>query len=119
MQGQPVAGLLQTGPLAIDKNQHQVLLHGQLLNLTATQYTLLLYLVEQAGQVVDTETLEQAIWADEYIEDPERLKSAPGAGQRVEPAGECARRRLRLAKLIRLILPLIYPYISPLFLQLA
>jgi len=74
-QVQPISGLLQAGPLAIDKNQRQALLRGHLLNLTATQYTLLLHLVEQAGQVVTTEALEQAVWGDEYIEDPERLKS--------------------------------------------
>jgi hypothetical protein len=75
VQAQPIAGLLQAGPLAIDKNQRQVLLRGHSLNLTPTQYTLLVHLVEQAGQVVTTEALEQAVWGDEYIEDPERLKS--------------------------------------------
>jgi hypothetical protein len=75
VQAQAITGLLQAGLLAIDKDQHQALLRGQPLNLTATQYSLLLHLVEQAGQVVSTAALEQAIWADEYIEDPERLKS--------------------------------------------
>ena len=75
VQAQPVPGLLQAGAVAIDKNQHQVLLRGEILGLTATQYILLLHLVEQAGQVVTTEALEQAVWTDEYIEDPERLKS--------------------------------------------
>jgi hypothetical protein len=75
VQAQPIAGLLQAGPLAIDENQRQVLLHGQRLDLTATQYILLVHLIEQAGQVVTTEALEQAVWGDEYIEDPERLKS--------------------------------------------
>jgi hypothetical protein len=75
VQRQPISGLLQTGPFAIDKDRHQVLLRGVILNLTASQYTLLLHLVEQAGQVVTTEDLEQAVWGDEYIEDPERLKS--------------------------------------------
>ena len=55
--------------------QRQVLLHGHLLNLTATQYILLVHLIEQAGKVVTTEALEQAVWGDAYIEDPERLKS--------------------------------------------
>ncbi len=72
---QPVPGLLQAGPIAIDEKQHQVLSRGHPLNLTATQYTLLLYLVKRAGQVVTTQALEQALWDDNYIEDPERLKS--------------------------------------------
>jgi serine/threonine-protein kinase len=75
VQAQPISGLLQAGPIAIDESQRQALLHGQPLNLTPTQYTLLLHLIERAGQVVTNEALEQAIWGDEYIEDPERLKS--------------------------------------------
>lgn len=74
-QAQAIPGLLQAGPIAVDKNQRQALLHGQALTLTPTQYALLTYLVEQSGQVVTNEVLEQAVWAEEYIEDPERLKS--------------------------------------------
>jgi DNA-binding response OmpR family regulator len=70
-----VPGLLQAGPLAIDENQRQALLHGRPLNLTATQYTLLLRLIGQTGNVITTEELERGVWGDEYIEDPERLKS--------------------------------------------
>ena len=75
VQAQPLSGLLQAGPLAIDVAQRLVLLRGHPLELSPTQYTLLAHLVERAGQVVTPEALEQAIWGDEYIEDPERLKS--------------------------------------------
>ncbi|MFQ5856962.1 MAG: winged helix-turn-helix domain-containing protein [Anaerolineae bacterium] len=75
VQSQPVAGLLQAGPVAIDESRRQALLHGRLLSLTPTQYDLLVYLVERAGQVLTDEELEQAVWADEYVEDPDRLKS--------------------------------------------
>jgi hypothetical protein len=75
VQSQAIPGLLQAGPITIDEGQHQALLHGQLLNLTPTQYTLLTGLVERAGQVVTNEVLEQTVWGEEYIEDPERLKS--------------------------------------------
>lgn len=74
-QAQAIPGLLQAGPIAIDKGQRQALLHGQALTLTPTQYTLLAFLTERAGQIVTNEALEQAVWAEEYIEDPERLKS--------------------------------------------
>jgi len=74
-QAQPVAGLLQAGPLAIDPERRQLWLNGHTLNMTPTQYSLLLHLAQQAGQVATTENLELAIWGDEYIEDPERLKS--------------------------------------------
>ncbi len=75
VQAQPIPGLLQAGSIAIDESQHLALLHGQSLNLTPTQYTLLAHLVERAGQVVTNEALEQAVWGEEYVEDPERLKS--------------------------------------------
>jgi len=75
VQAQAIPGLLQAGPIAIDKSQRQALLHGQALTLTPTQYILLAFLTERAGQIVTNEALEQAVWAEEYIEDPERLKS--------------------------------------------
>jgi DNA-binding response OmpR family regulator len=74
-QAQPVEGLIQAGPIAIDRELRQVFLRGATLELTPTQYDLLLCLVAQAGQVLAIEALEQAIWGDEYIDDPERLKS--------------------------------------------
>jgi hypothetical protein len=72
---QPVPGLLQAGPVAIDESQRQALLHGWPLSLTFTQYTMLVHLISRAGQVLSAQELEQAVWGDEYIEDPERLKS--------------------------------------------
>lgn len=75
IQSQPILGLLRAGPIAIDVSQRQAWLHGQSLSLTPTQYTLLAHLVERVGQVITNEALEQAVWGEEYIEDPERLKS--------------------------------------------
>ncbi len=75
VRAQPLPGLLQAGPVAIDEGQRQAFGHGQLLNLTATQYSLLVYLLERAGQVITNESLELAVWGESYIEDPERLKA--------------------------------------------
>jgi hypothetical protein len=75
VQAQPVPGLRQAGPVALDEGQRQAYLHGQPLNLTPTQSILLAHLAERTGQVVTNEALEKAIWSEEYIEDPERLKS--------------------------------------------
>lgn len=75
VQAQSIPGLLKAGPIAIDESHRQAFLRGHSLNLTATQYSLLLSLVGQAGEIVTPEALEQAVWGDEYIEDPERLKS--------------------------------------------
>lgn len=75
VESQAVSSLLQAGPVAIDESQRQALLHGLPLSLTPSQYALLAHLVSQAGQVLSVQELEQAVWSDEYIEDPERLKS--------------------------------------------
>jgi hypothetical protein len=75
VRAQPLPGLLKAGPLTIDEGQRQAMLHGQPLSLTATQYTLLVHLVEHAGQVVTADDLETAVWGEAYVEDPERLKS--------------------------------------------
>jgi DNA-binding response OmpR family regulator len=75
VEAQPLSGLLQAGPLSIDAGQRQAWLHGQPLTLTSTQYTLVVHLVEHAGQVVAGEDLEKAVWGEAYVEDPERLKS--------------------------------------------
>jgi len=75
VESQPISGLLQAGPIAIDESQRHALLHGQPLRLTVTQYTLLVHLVKSAGQVITPEELEHAVWGEEYIEDAERLKS--------------------------------------------
>lgn len=74
VQIQPLPGLLQAGPITIDESQHQAWLNELPLSLTPSQYTLLTYLVERAGQVITNEALEQVVWGEAYIEDPERLK---------------------------------------------
>jgi DNA-binding response OmpR family regulator len=35
----------------------------------------MVHLIKEAGQVITPEELERAVWGEEYIEDPERLKS--------------------------------------------
>jgi hypothetical protein len=60
-QSQPVPGLLQAGPIAIDESQRQTLLHGQPLSLSPTQYSLLQHFVEKRGQVIAAEDLERAV----------------------------------------------------------
>ncbi|MBC7811347.1 MAG: winged helix-turn-helix domain-containing protein [Burkholderiales bacterium] len=74
-QSQPVDGLLQSGPIAIDGRSHQALLRGQALKITQSQYDLLSILIEQPGRVVSNEDLERALWGETFIDDPERLKS--------------------------------------------
>src|SRR6188474_2543761 len=42
---------LSAGPISIDRSAHRATLHGRELNLTATEYKLLLTLVERRGRV--------------------------------------------------------------------
>lgn len=75
IQQQAVPGITQAGALRIDENRRQVVFDDVLLDVTPTQYALLCALVANADEVQTTAALEAAIWGDEYVDDPERLKS--------------------------------------------
>jgi hypothetical protein len=72
---QTVPGLVQAGPFVVDENRHQVWGKGQILNLTASQFNLLVRLCQQPEQVVRAEDLEMAVWGDVLVDDPDRLKT--------------------------------------------
>ena len=73
---QSVRELLQAGPFVIDLRQRIVTVDHETLRLTKTQFDLLTCLAQREGQVVTTQELEEGIWRDQYVEDPERLKAA-------------------------------------------
>jgi two-component system, OmpR family, phosphate regulon response regulator PhoB len=60
----PVTGgsTLAAGPIAIDRSAHRATVEGQELNLTATEYKLLLTLVERRGRVQTRPQLLEAVW---------------------------------------------------------
>lgn len=72
---QAVPGLVQAGPFVIDENRHQVWGQGRLLNLTASQFNILVRLCQEPGQVVRAEDLEMSVWGDVLVDDPDRLKT--------------------------------------------
>ncbi len=72
---QEVEGLIQAGPFVIDLRRHQVWANGQLINLTISQFSIFVCLADQAGQVVHGNTLEEAVWGEVLIDDPDRLKT--------------------------------------------
>lgn len=76
VRGQAVRGLVQVGPFVVDQQQRAVILDGHPLDLTRTQYALLMYLLQRPGQVATHDELEENIWGDAYTGDPERLKAA-------------------------------------------
>jgi two-component system phosphate regulon response regulator PhoB len=53
---------LTAGPLVIDRSAHRATVHGQELSLTATEYKLLLTLVERRGRVQSRPQLLEIVW---------------------------------------------------------
>lgn len=62
------------GEIVIDQQKREVRVRGELVDLTPTEYQLLLILAEHAGKVVAHETLLRAVWGQEYTKDNDYLK---------------------------------------------
>jgi hypothetical protein len=67
--------LLQLGPFLLDLSRRTALCHDALLRVTKTEFKALAHLIRRAGQLVTPEELEKALWEDEYVEDPERVRA--------------------------------------------
>ena len=72
---QSVPHLLQLGPFLLDLPRQMALCHHMPLKVTKTELKALAHLIRCAGQVVTPEELEKALWGDEYVEDPERVRA--------------------------------------------
>jgi hypothetical protein len=72
---QSVFQLLQLGPFLLDLPRQAALCHDTPLRVTKTEFKALAHLIRHAGQVVTPEELEMALWEDEYVEDPERVRA--------------------------------------------
>lgn len=55
------------GELTIDYAQHQVTMAGRKLMLTPTEYRILSYLAQNAGQIVRQDLLLEQVWGAEYV----------------------------------------------------
>lgn len=62
------------GQLEIDTKMRLVRARGEQVDLTPTEYQLLLLLAQHPGQVLDHRTLLQRVWGDEYVNDTAYLK---------------------------------------------
>ena len=60
---------LETGRLRVDLDRGGVMLNGEPVNLTPTEFRLLSVLAERAGQVVAAEDLLRAVWGEDYVND--------------------------------------------------
>lgn len=75
MPGAQRPGLLRWGDLTFDFTQRQVRLRGTNLDLTAKEYRILEELARNAGDVVSHGTLLTRIWGQEYLDEPQYLKT--------------------------------------------
>jgi two-component system KDP operon response regulator KdpE len=62
------------GQIQIDQQKREVRVRDEVVDLTPTEYHLLLILAEHAGRVVEHETLLRAVWGQEYTKDNDYLK---------------------------------------------
>lgn len=72
---QSVDGIIQAGPFVVDLQRHQVWAEGRAINLTISQFSILVRLARDANQVVHGEELEKAVWGEVLVDDPDRLKT--------------------------------------------
>ncbi len=62
------------GEIQIDQQKREVSVRGELVDLTPTEYQLLMILAENAGKVVEHEQLLRAVWGQEFTKDNDYLK---------------------------------------------
>lgn len=62
------------GEIQIDQQKREVAVRGELIDLTPTEYQLLMILAENAGKVVEHEQLLRAVWGQEFTKDNDYLK---------------------------------------------
>ncbi|MFL7839676.1 MAG: winged helix-turn-helix domain-containing protein [Candidatus Promineifilaceae bacterium] len=72
---QTVNGIIQAGPFVVDLQRHQVWADSKPINLTISQFSILVRLAQNANQVVHGDDLEEAVWGEILVDDPDRLKT--------------------------------------------
>jgi hypothetical protein len=72
---QTVNGIIQAGPFVVDLQRHQVWAENQPINLTISQFSIFVRLAQNANLVVHGNDLEEAVWGEILVDDPDRLKT--------------------------------------------
>lgn len=62
--------LIKIGDLEINTNTYQIRKKGKMITLSATEFKLLLYLVQKKGRVFNRDMLLDAVWKDETFVEP-------------------------------------------------
>lgn len=74
--GEPHAAVLKVGELEIDPDAFRVTKNGNVLDLSATEFKLLLELARHAGQVLTRESLLRRVWDYDYMGDSRMVDMA-------------------------------------------
>lgn len=65
---------IKFGNISIDSNRHILEAHGENFELTPTEFSLLTYLISNAGKVLSHQALLQNVWGPEYGQETEYLR---------------------------------------------
>ena len=71
---EPDAAVLQVGSLRLDLGAHRVTRDGHPLDLTPTEFQLLVTFMEQPGQVLSPRHLVARVWGAEYVDDTDYIR---------------------------------------------
>jgi two-component system KDP operon response regulator KdpE len=67
-------GNIQRGEITIDLERHEVIVSNQDVDLTPTEFNLLVYLMENSGKVLSHRMILQNVWGPEYGDEHEYLR---------------------------------------------
>ena len=67
-------GKLQQGNIVVDLERHEVIVSNNQVDLTPTEFNLLVYLMENAGKVLSPRMILQNVWGPEYGDEHEYLR---------------------------------------------
>jgi two-component system KDP operon response regulator KdpE len=70
----PEVTRLERGEFSVDATQHTITRRGKPLDLTPTEFNLLVFLLENAGKVLPHKVILQQVWGREYGQEAEYLR---------------------------------------------
>lgn len=82
----PDASRLVCGDLVVDQERHRATISGEAIDLTPTEFALLVLLMSKAGKVLPHRMILQEVWGPEYGDETEYLRVYIGRlRQKIEP----------------------------------
>lgn len=74
IQPQPPRNRLLQGDIVVDLERHQVTVRGEVVELTPTEFNLLVYFLENAGKVLPHQAILRHVWGPDYGQESEYLR---------------------------------------------